>query len=105
MRMVDYKVGDLVYIKQKPEFNYSWHRNYPHTNFIGMVMGKVDGYSYSLVFLKIVYPDKKKQGWLGWNIPQRQKNFWDYSSTDLKSKVDLGKLSNNAYTKILARVM
>lgn len=105
MRISEYNIGDLVYIKRKPEFWYSWHRDCPRTNFIGMVMSKIDGYSYSIVYLRIVYPDKKKTAWMGWNTPQRKKNYWDYSSTDLKSKVDLTKLSSNAYSKILARVM
>ena len=98
-------IGDLVYVKKKPNTAYSWHFNYPRTNFIGLIMEKVDGWSYCMVYLKIVYPDSGMSAWTGWNISQRRKNYWDYDNTDLKCKVDLNSLSNIAYNKILSRLL
>lgn len=105
IRSKDFSVGDLVYIKKNPLTKYSWHIKHPRTNFIGLVLGKIDGWSYSVLYLRIIHPDKSKGAWSGWNTPQRQKNFWDYDVLDIEGKVDLSKLNSNTYTKILSKLL
>lgn len=105
MRSKDFDVGDLVYIKRKPLTVYSWHVKYPTTRFIGLVLNKIDGWSYSIVFIQIVHPDKGMSAWSGWHTAQRKKNYWDYDIFDLDKKVDLNKLNSNTYTKILSKLI
>lgn len=101
----DFGIGDLVYIKKKPKTVYSWHVKHPRTNFIGLVLNKIDGWSYSMVYLRIIYPEKSVFNWSQWNISQRKKNYWDYDVLDLKEKVDIDKLDNDTYTKILSKLL
>lgn len=64
--MINYKdfvVGDLVYLKRKPVTYYKWHLEYPNVRFIGLVIDKIDGWSYSIAYIKIIYPEKGKEYW------------------------------------------
>lgn len=103
----DLQIGNIVKLhKYQPAYKYSWHVEYPEINYIGIIVDIIEGYRYSLIWIKIAYPLNGKKDWSkGTDYPDKRENTWEYDVTCIKEIVDLNKLEPEAYEYIVGMLL
>jgi len=83
---------------------YSWHLKYKDINYIGIIVDFVEGDSYCMYEIKILYPENGREGWDSKN-DFKEFNKWSYGKEDIECIVDVNKLPPKVYDKILAELL
>lgn len=98
-------VGDIVKLRtyKNQTYLYKWHKDYPKTNFYGIVKGIHYGSSYSILYIQIIHPNKGRENWnTNDDCDKKRVNHWMYGKEDIEEVCTIDSLPDKVRRKVLA---